>query len=69
MMKINDMCTSKILTDLCFTKQKKNKKRFCRSFLQCFSRESVLIKHKEACLSINGKESVMVNNGMTSTLV
>ena len=27
----------------------KNKKRFCRSCLQCFSRESVLIKHKENC--------------------
>ena len=53
------MCTSKILTDLCFTKQKyKNKKWFCRSCLQCFSSESVLIKHKENCLSINGKQSV-----------
>ena len=36
----------------------KNKKWFCRSCLQCFSRESVLIKHKENCLSINGKQSV-----------
>ena len=51
------MYTSKILTDLCFTKQKnKHKKRFCRSCLQCFSRESVLIKHKENCFSINGKQ-------------
>ena len=33
----------------------KNKKWFCRSCLQCFSRESVLIKHKENCFSINGK--------------
>ena len=33
----------------------KNKKWFCRSCLQCFSRENVLIKHKENCLSINGK--------------
>ena len=31
----------------------KNKKWFFRSCLQCFSRESVLIKHKEHCLSIN----------------
>ena len=35
----------------------KNKKRFC-SCLQCFSSENVLIKHKENCLSINGKQSV-----------
>ena len=25
----------------------KNKKWFCRSYLQCFGRESILIKHKE----------------------
>ena len=31
----------------------KNKKWFCRSCLQCFSRESVLVKYKENCLSIN----------------
>ena len=36
----------------------KNKKWFCRSCLQCFSSESVLIKHKEICFSINGKQSV-----------
>ena len=36
----------------------KDKKWFCRSCLQCFSSESVLIKHKENCLSINGKQSV-----------
>ena len=36
------MCTSKIFTDLCFTKlKKKHKKWFCRSCLQCFSGESV----------------------------
>ena len=34
----------------------KNKKWFCRSCLQCFSRESVLIKHKENCLSIKTKK-------------
>ena len=34
----------------------KNKKWFCRSCLQCFSWESVLIKHKENYLSINGKQ-------------
>ena len=43
----------------------KNKKWFCRSCLQCFSRESVLIKHKENCLSINGKQSVRLEKGTT----
>ena len=41
----------------------KNKKWFCRSCLQCFSSENVLIKHKEDCLSINGKQSVDVEKG------
>ena len=27
-------------------------------FLQCFSSENMLTKHKEDCLSINGKQSV-----------
>ena len=36
----------------------KNKKWFCKSCLQCFSSENVLTKHKEDCLSINGKQSV-----------
>ena len=35
-----------------------NKKWFCRNCLKCFSSESVMIKHKEDCLSINGKQSV-----------
>ena len=42
----------------------KNKKWFCRSCLQCFSRESVLIKHKENCFSINGKQSVKLEKGI-----
>ena len=36
----------------------KNKRWFCKSCLQCFSRENVLTKHKENYLSINGKQSV-----------
>ena len=36
----------------------KNKKWFCNSCLQYFSSDSVLIKHKENCFSINGKQSV-----------
>ena len=38
----------------------KNKKDFCKSCLQCFSSENVLTEHKEDCLSINGKQSVKV---------
>ena len=42
----------------------KNKKWFCRSCLQCFSSENVLTKHKEDCLSINGKQSVKLEKGI-----
>ena len=42
----------------------KNKKWFCKSCLQCFSRENVLIRHKENCLSINGKQPVNLENGI-----
>ena len=42
----------------------KNKKWFCRSCLQCFSSKNVLIKHKEDCLSINGKRLVNVEKGI-----
>ena len=42
----------------------KNKKWFCKSCLQCFSSENVLIKHKENCLSINGKQSVILEKGI-----
>ena len=48
-----------------FIKQKnKNKKCFCRSCLRSFSRESVLLKHKENYLSINGKQSVRLDEGI-----
>ena len=36
----------------------KNKKWFCKSCLQCFSSENIMIKHKENCFSINGNQSV-----------
>ena len=39
----------------------KNKKWFCKSCLQCFSSESVLIKH---CLSISGQQSINLEKGM-----
>ena len=42
----------------------KNKKWFCKSCLQCFSSENVLTKHKEDCLSINGKQSVIFEKGI-----
>ena len=42
----------------------KNKKWFCKSCLQCFSTEKVFIKHKEDCLSINGVQSVNVEEGI-----
>ena len=64
-MEINDiMCTSMILTDLCFTKQKqKNKKYFCKSCLQCFSSKNVLNEHKKICLSIISAQSVRLEKG------
>ena len=40
-----------------------NKKWFCRSCLQCFSGENVLIKHKEDCVIINDIQPVDVEKG------
>ena len=40
-----------------------NKKCFCKSCLQCFSSENMLIKHKEDCLNINGVQFVGVEQG------
>ena len=42
----------------------KNKKWFCKNCLQCLSSEDILIKHKEICLSINGKHSVKLEEGI-----
>ena len=44
----------------------KNKKYFCKCCLQCFSREKVLIEHKENCLMINGKQNVKFKSGSVS---
>ena len=41
----------------------KNKKWFFRSCLECLSSESVLIKHREDCLSINGQQSTNLEKG------
>ena len=32
--------------------------------MQCFSNENILIKHKEICLSINGKQSIKLEEGI-----
>ena len=57
-------CTLKILTHLFHKTKNNNKKWFCKSCLQCFSSENVLIKHKEDCLSINGQQSVDLEEGI-----
>ena len=41
----------------------KSKKWFCKSCLQCFSSENVLINHNEDCLSINGKQTIKLEKG------
>ena len=49
---------------LMFNKTKnKNEKHFCKRCLQCFSGENYLMRHKENCLLINGKQSVKLNEG------
>ena len=55
------LCISKILTYLCFTKQRiKTKNTFAK--VQCFSCKNVLTKHK-VCLSINGAQSRRLEKG------
>ena len=44
----------------------KNKKYFCKSCLQCFNSEKVLIEYKENCLIMNGKQSVKLKSGSIS---
>ena len=41
----------------------KNKKWFCKSCLQCFSSENVLIKYKEDYLSNSGQQSINLEKG------
>ena len=50
-------------TFMFYKTKNKNKKWFCKSCLQCFSNENVLIKHKEDCLSINGQQSINLEKG------
>ena len=42
----------------------RTKNNFCGSCLQCFSSEKVLIKLKEDCLNINGKQSIKLGEGI-----
>ena len=51
-------------TFMFYKTKNENQKWFCKSCLQCFSSENVLIKHKEDCLSINGKQSINLEKGI-----
>ena len=44
-------------------RNERNKKYFCKSYLQCFSSKNVLAEHKKVCLSINGVQSVRLEKG------
>ena len=58
------MCTSKILTNLCFTKQKlKIKNTFAKVVYSVSSVKNVLTEHKKVCLSINGTQPVKLEKG------
>ena len=48
---------------MCNKTKNKNKKHFCRYWLQRFSSEKVLQEHKKICLKVNGKESVKLKSG------
>ena len=46
-----------------FNKTKnRNKKHFCKCYLQCFSSKEILIGHKKDCLVIKGKQSVKLKS-------
>ena len=58
------MCTSKISINI-FLRYYKGindliyfKKHFYKYCLECFSSEKILVKYKEMCLKINGKQTV-----------
>ena len=57
------MCTLKIDKFMFQKTKNKNKKWFCKSCLQCVSNKNVLTKHKEDCLSINGKQLGKLEEG------
>ena len=41
----------------------KGQKYFCKSCLQCFSSENVILEHKKDCLLINGGQNVKLEKG------
>ena len=43
----------------------KNKKYFCKNCLQCFSSKDVVTEHEEVCSSINGVQSVRLEEVTT----
>ena len=49
-----------------WNKKNKNKKYFCKFWIQCFSSEPVLIEHNENYVTINGKQSVKLKRGSVS---
>ena len=51
---------------MCNKTKNRNKNYFYKCFLQCFSREQVLMEHKENCLKVNGKQSVEFKSGSIS---
>ena len=57
------VCIKNFNTFMFYKTKNKNKKWFCKSCLQCFSSENVLIKHKEDCLSISGQQSINLEKG------
>ena len=58
------MCISKILTGLCFTKQRtETQNTFVRVNYNVSVVKNVLTKHKEVCLSINGAQSFRLEKG------
>ena len=47
---------------MCNKTKNKNKKYFCRYFLQCFSSEKIFQDHRKVCLKINGKQNVKLRS-------
>ena len=58
------VCIKDFNTFMFHKTKNRNEKWFCKSCLQCFSSENVLINHEEDCLSINGQQSVNLEKGI-----
>ena len=48
---------------MCNKTKSKNKKHFCKCWLQCFTSEKVLVEPKDNWLIINGKQNVKLKSG------